>query len=79
VTEKDLYVHDEHGSDAAALLLARLPGPPETPIPMGIFREVSVPTFESNVRTQIQDAEKRFGPGDLEKLIRSGDTWVVKS
>ena len=78
VTEKDLYVHDEHAPDAAAVLLARLPGPPEGPIPMGVFRETRVPTFEENVRASIQNAEKRFGPGDLEKLIRSGDTWVVK-
>jgi 2-oxoglutarate ferredoxin oxidoreductase subunit beta len=78
VTENDLYVHDEKAPATAAFLLSRLAGPPETPIPMGIFRDVSVPSFEAGVHAQMKSAVERLGPGDLEQLIRAGDTWVVK-
>ncbi len=78
VSEKDLHVHDEHGSAAGAFLLSRLPGPPTSPIPLGIFREVELPTFEECIQAQVREATERLGPGDIEKLIHSGETWVVK-
>jgi 2-oxoglutarate ferredoxin oxidoreductase subunit beta len=50
---------------------------PEMPVPMGVFRAVERPTYESMVVDQIAAARARSGPGDVMKLIHSGDTWTV--
>jgi hypothetical protein len=30
------------------------------------------------MEAQVQDSISRMGPGNLEKLLNSGDTWVVE-
>ncbi|MFN0149132.1 MAG: 2-oxoacid:ferredoxin oxidoreductase subunit beta [bacterium] len=77
VTEQDLYVHDEHGSAAMAFSLSRLAGPPNGPVPLGIFRETRTTTFEEAVHHQVDDVTTQKGKGSLEKLLNSGETWVV--
>jgi len=77
VKESDIYVHDEHASAAMAFALSRLPGPPNGPIPLGIFRDNTTTTFEESVRQQIENCVTQKGKGDIEKLIHSGETWVV--
>ncbi len=49
---------------------------PTHPVPIGIFRQVERPSYESGVLAQIKAAEDR-GPGKLEDLLRGGDTWQV--
>ena len=44
----------------------------------GVYRAVERPTYEDLVRSQIDAARDKSGPGDLQKLLRSGDSWVVK-
>jgi 2-oxoglutarate ferredoxin oxidoreductase subunit beta len=74
----DLLVHDAHRDDPSlAFLLSRLE-PPGFPTPIGIFRQVTRPTYEIGVGKQIADLVGRKGPGDLEKLLHAGDTWVVR-
>jgi len=74
----DLLVHDAHRDDPAlAFLLSRL-GPPGFPTPIGIFRQVTRPTYEMGMGKQIADLVARKGPGDLDALLHAGDTWVVK-
>jgi 2-oxoglutarate ferredoxin oxidoreductase subunit beta len=76
-TEEHLLVHDENSSDPTlATLLARMTYP-ELPVPMGVFRAIERPTYEVMLRDQIATARAKSGPGDLEKLLNSGDTWVV--
>jgi 2-oxoglutarate ferredoxin oxidoreductase subunit beta len=73
----DLLVHDVDEPDATiAYILARM-NPPDFPLPIGIFREVELPTFDRLVHDQIDAAVKR-GAGDLEKLIRGPETWEIK-
>jgi 2-oxoglutarate ferredoxin oxidoreductase subunit beta len=50
---------------------------PEYPVPMGIFRSVSKPTYEDMLNNQVESAIAAKGPGNLEKLINSGETWVI--
>jgi 2-oxoglutarate/2-oxoacid ferredoxin oxidoreductase subunit beta len=77
-TEKDLLVHDETDPQVTlATLLARMHYP-EYPVPLGVFRAIERPTYESMLRDQIESARARSGPGDLERLINSGETWVVE-
>ncbi len=78
VSESDLLVHDETRPDPAiAFLLARMDYP-EYPVPVGVFRAVQKPTYEELLEEQIRRAVAQRGPGDLEKLLRSGDIWVVE-
>ncbi|HVG30466.1 MAG TPA: 2-oxoacid:ferredoxin oxidoreductase subunit beta [Pyrinomonadaceae bacterium] len=78
LTENDLLVHDVHLADpSVAFMLARMEQP-AFPQPVGIFREVVRETYEDLLAAQITDAVAQKGKGSLEKLINSGDTWVVE-
>ncbi|MBZ0272483.1 2-oxoacid:ferredoxin oxidoreductase subunit beta [bacterium] len=77
VTEADLVVHDEHAPDPGyAFMLAQML-PPAFPTPIGVLREVERPTYDASVRAQIDSAIEKRGPGDLKKLIYSGEIWTV--
>ena len=43
----------------------------------GVLRAIDRPTYEDMMTNQIGAAVVKSGPGSLEKLINSGDTWVV--
>ncbi len=76
-TEADLLVHDIYLKDpSVAFMLARMEQP-DFPQPVGIFRAIERPTYEDLMVDQIEAAITKSGPGSLEKLINSGDTWVV--
>ena len=78
ITENDLLVHDIYLKDpSVAFMLARMEQP-EFPQPVGIFRAIERPTYEDMMGDQIDAAIAKSGPGSLEKLIHSGDTWVVE-
>jgi 2-oxoglutarate ferredoxin oxidoreductase subunit beta len=74
VTEKDILVHDEKNR-VMALMLAGL-RPPEFPEVLGVIYCDPAPSYETAV--QAQDAQARAkGAGDLDKLMRAGNTWSV--
>ena len=78
ITEADLLVHDAQAADPSlAFMLARMDYP-DFPVPVGIFRSVQKPTYDELLEAQVQDSVNRMGPGNLEKLLNSGDTWVVE-
>lgn len=77
ISESDLCVHDESAeSPALAFLLSRLEGP-KFPVPIGVLRAASRPTFEEGIHGQIERATER-GAGDLDRLLSSGETWTVE-
>jgi 2-oxoglutarate ferredoxin oxidoreductase subunit beta len=74
----DLLFHDEKADEPTlAFLLARMRRP-EFPEPVGVLRAIERPTYDELANSQIKDAIAKFGPGDLDKLYNSGDTWVVE-
>jgi 2-oxoglutarate/2-oxoacid ferredoxin oxidoreductase subunit beta len=78
VSEADLLVHDEEAEDPyLAYMLSRMWWP-EFPVPVGVFRNVERPTHDELLTAQIDTALAQRGPGDLEALLRSGDTWSVE-
>jgi 2-oxoglutarate ferredoxin oxidoreductase subunit beta len=78
ITEEDILVHDIYLKDpSVAFMLARMEQP-DFPQPVGIFRAVERATYEDMMADQITAAINKVGPGSLEKLINSGDTWVVE-
>jgi 2-oxoglutarate ferredoxin oxidoreductase subunit beta len=74
-----ILVHDPTRPDpAVAFALSRLSHGPYGPTPLGIFRNVHRPTYESQMNSQIEAAREKLGEGDLTKLISSQGTWTVK-
>jgi len=77
VDEKDLLAHDERAPLGYAFMLAHMQ-PPEFPLPIGVFRRSEEPTLEESIHEQIAAITAKKGPGELGKLLRSGDVWEVK-
>ncbi|MGH9761495.1 MAG: 2-oxoacid:ferredoxin oxidoreductase subunit beta [Blastocatellia bacterium] len=76
--ESDLVVHNEKSPDSyLAFMFGRMEYP-DYPVPIGIFRDVEKPTYEDLLTEQVNGAIQKLGPGDLEKLMNSGETWVVQ-
>jgi 2-oxoglutarate/2-oxoacid ferredoxin oxidoreductase subunit beta len=77
VSADDLIIHDEKAADPSmAFRLARMLHP-QYPEPLGVFRAIEKPTYEELLMGQIEAERAKRGPGKLEKLFRSGDTWEV--
>jgi 2-oxoglutarate ferredoxin oxidoreductase subunit beta len=78
ITKKDLLVHDEKAAQPSlAYLLSRMHYP-DFPEPIGVFRAVDRPKYDERLNDQVAEAIQTQGPGDLDKLFHSGDTWVVE-
>ena len=78
VTEKDLVVHNENNPNPAyAFLLSRMESTAGFPTPLGVFRSVEAPVFETLVHQQIDAVKAKRGAPDLAKLLASGDSWTV--
>jgi 2-oxoglutarate ferredoxin oxidoreductase subunit beta len=73
----DCLLWDETDPNPATAFLAAQLQPPTFPIPLGVFRDVQVPTYEERVLAQMQTETERLGLGKLEDLLKSGDTWTV--
>ena len=74
VTEDDLLVYDQTNGPLA-YMISRV----TSPAPIGIFKRVSLPTYDAGVHGQIDEAKEQKGGADLMKLIHSGDTWEVSA
>jgi 2-oxoglutarate ferredoxin oxidoreductase subunit beta len=74
-----LLVHDEYAeSPNLAFLLSRMVNP-AFPVPIGVFRQVSHPTYEQGVIGQVTQARKSRGVGKLSDLYSASDTWTIKA
>jgi 2-oxoglutarate ferredoxin oxidoreductase subunit beta len=71
----DITVYDETNL-SLGFALSKLYWP-EYPVPMGIFRRVSQPSFEDLIYEQVKKAKEKFSP-DINRLLYSGDVWEVK-
>ncbi len=69
-------VHDERGHIAYHVALAEMHGP-DLPTALGIIRAVDAPTYDALLNEQLERAVTKRGQGDLESLLRGGDTWIV--
>jgi 2-oxoglutarate ferredoxin oxidoreductase subunit beta len=75
VPESALWIHDETNVNAAKLLADLFA--PEFPIPIGVLAAVDAPVYEEVMLEQEQKAISDRGPGDIAKLLISGDTWKI--
>jgi 2-oxoglutarate ferredoxin oxidoreductase subunit beta len=78
IEEKDVLVHDAKRADPTiAFMLANLSMKQGFPTPIGVFRDVRLPTCEELTWELIGDAKAKPGAGDLEKLLAGNDTWTI--
>jgi 2-oxoglutarate ferredoxin oxidoreductase subunit beta len=78
IDESQLVIHDAHDPDPSyAFALSRLSGSDLEHTPIGIFRNVERPGYSAMVNDQLSSIIASQGEGDLEKLLNSGDTWIV--
>ena len=78
ITEDDLLFHDERLPEPSlAYLLSRMRWEDGFPEPIGVFRAVTRPQYDELINQQIAEATAKRGPGDLDALYNSGDTWTV--
>jgi 2-oxoglutarate ferredoxin oxidoreductase subunit beta len=91
-SEDDCLVHDETSPELATILGRMswqdaedeepIPRLDETdtqlPRPFGVLHRTERPTYAEQVHQQIADVTTQKGPGDLDALLRSGETWTIK-
>ena len=75
---KGVVVHQESSMSASyAFALASLHRP-VFPLPVGVMRSIEQDTYERTLQSQVDGATASKGPGSLEALLHSGDTWTVE-
>jgi 2-oxoglutarate ferredoxin oxidoreductase subunit beta len=73
-----LLIHDPQADGPElAFALSRLGNVDGGVTPLGIFRAVDQPAYDDAARDQVAQARAAKGNGDLEALLRSGDTWQI--
>ncbi|MHC4799787.1 MAG: 2-oxoacid:ferredoxin oxidoreductase subunit beta, partial [Planctomycetota bacterium] len=78
ITINDLLIHDEKApSPALAFLLSRL-RQPELPEPIGVFRNINAPSYDTLLNNEINLLTEKKGKFDWQELLTGTDTWVVK-
>ena len=68
---------DTNANPALAFMIATM-SEGEMPTPIGIFRNVARESFDAAMHRQLGEARAKYGEGNLEKLLYSGDVWEVK-
>jgi 2-oxoglutarate ferredoxin oxidoreductase subunit beta len=77
--EDTLLVHDPSRQDPSmAFQLSRLAADAGT-TPVGVFRNVQRDAYDDLLRDQVEGEVAKRGPGSLESLLVSGDTWTINS
>ncbi|MFE2148065.1 2-oxoacid:ferredoxin oxidoreductase subunit beta, partial [Streptomyces sp. NPDC059456] len=77
--ESRIVVHDAHAaSPTTAFALSRL-ADPETlhRTPIGVFRDIRRPVYDTLMADQLQAAVDGKGKGDLATVLAGNDTWTV--
>jgi 2-oxoglutarate ferredoxin oxidoreductase subunit beta len=75
----DLLVHDAHSaSPTTAFALSRLADPDTLHhTPIGVFRSVERPVYDTDMAEQLEQAIEQKGKGDLAALLAGSDTWTI--
>jgi len=80
IGESDLWIHDEKDFNKAQILTRLFENPHHEghlPRPFGVFYEDERPCYEDLMEQQIQAAVAARGVGDLDKILKGRETWVI--
>jgi 2-oxoglutarate/2-oxoacid ferredoxin oxidoreductase subunit beta len=76
LTEADALIHDETNK-SVAMMLAEMPFG-LLPVALGVLYCDPAPTFDSAVIKQNAEIASQRGTANLDKLLKSGQTWTVE-
>jgi 2-oxoglutarate ferredoxin oxidoreductase subunit beta len=75
--DPNVVIHDARADNPAyAFALAQLAGPDPGHTPIGVFRNVTRPTYDQQFLAQLANA-RVTGPTDLQDLLVGSDAWTV--
>ena len=77
LTEDDLLVHDETDKALALVLAQQTFWSPDLPRPFGVLYREERPTYDALLTEQVEAVRREHGPGRLQALLESGDTWEI--
>ena len=77
VTAADILLHDENAAHSGLAFSLGQFESPDFPVPMGVFRDVSKPSYEALSKQLSESARAAKGRGDLARLLNAGDTWTI--
>ncbi len=77
VTADDLVVHDETDKALALLLAQQTFWTPGMPRPFGVLYREDRPCYDALLNEQVEAVREERGPGHLQELLESGDTWDI--
>ncbi len=72
----DVLVYDSKSKEMA-YLISQFSDNPAMPTPFGVFLDIQYSTFEDDMVEQIKEAKKRYGEGDVDKLLRGNAYWEI--
>jgi 2-oxoglutarate ferredoxin oxidoreductase subunit beta len=76
INEVDIVVHDAHRVDPTyAFALSRLST--NEHVLVGVFRDVTRPSYGDLVHEQVESVIAKQGKGDLAALLAGGDSWEI--
>ncbi|WAZ24676.1 2-oxoacid:ferredoxin oxidoreductase subunit beta [Streptomyces cinnabarinus] len=75
--EHRVLIHDAHAdSPATAFALSRLADPQTLHhTPIGVFRDIERPVYDTTMADQLEAAVQQNGKGDLAAVLAGSDTW----
>jgi 2-oxoglutarate ferredoxin oxidoreductase subunit beta len=76
-TMDDCLVYDETSIELAQIV-SRMFWQDDLPRPFGVFYREERATYEELLHTQIGGIRENRGTGNLDKLLNSGDTWMIE-
>ncbi len=77
----DLWIHDETDRVKATILTRFFDNPSQEnhlPRPFGVFYTEDRSTYEDGLHEQIATAKAKKGKGDLDKLLKGRETWIIE-
>ncbi len=80
VSENDLWIHDESDFNKAQILTRFFDNPHSNhhlPRPFGVFYQNERSCYEELLTQQIGAAISAKGEGDLDKILKGRETWVI--
>lgn len=73
----DCLVYDDSSRELAGVM-SRLFWNEEMPQPFGVFYREERETYDQMLQDQVSAVLEKSGPGSIEDLLHSGDTWTIE-
>ena len=78
ITEDDILVHDAHSKNVGIHMMLADMSYPDYPVALGIIRDVEAPTYDAEVKRQVEEVTASSKIKCVDDLLRSGSVWEVK-